>query len=99
MRRRRRRPTADDRSNGGAQILVDFDDKGYLLQLFTQPVEDRPTLVRVSADGAASVQVQQHMGGLQTFTQDFNRIKVRVRAPRRPTADRVDRARQTVATE
>ena len=25
-------------------ILVDFDDKGYLLQLFTQPVEDRPTL-------------------------------------------------------
>jgi 4-hydroxyphenylpyruvate dioxygenase len=25
-------------------ILVDFDDKGYLLQLFTKPVEDRPTL-------------------------------------------------------
>lgn len=25
-------------------ILVDFDDKGYLLQLFTRPVEDRPTL-------------------------------------------------------
>jgi 4-hydroxyphenylpyruvate dioxygenase len=25
-------------------VLVDFDDKGYLLQLFTKPVEDRPTL-------------------------------------------------------
>jgi len=26
------------------QILVDFDDKGYLLQIFTKNVEDRPTL-------------------------------------------------------
>jgi 4-hydroxyphenylpyruvate dioxygenase len=26
------------------KILVDYDDKGYLLQLFTKPVEDRPTL-------------------------------------------------------
>jgi 4-hydroxyphenylpyruvate dioxygenase len=25
-------------------ILVDRDDKGYLLQLFTKPVQDRPTL-------------------------------------------------------
>jgi len=25
-------------------ILIDYDDKGYLLQIFTQPVEDRPTL-------------------------------------------------------
>ena len=25
-------------------ILVDFDDNGYLLQIFTMPVEDRPTL-------------------------------------------------------
>lgn len=25
-------------------ILIDFDDHGYLLQLFTKPVEDRPTL-------------------------------------------------------
>jgi 4-hydroxyphenylpyruvate dioxygenase len=24
-------------------ILVDFDEKGYLLQIFTKPVEDRPT--------------------------------------------------------
>lgn len=26
------------------KILVDFDDHGYLLQIFTKPVEDRPTL-------------------------------------------------------
>jgi 4-hydroxyphenylpyruvate dioxygenase len=25
-------------------LLVDRDDEGYLLQIFTQPVEDRPTL-------------------------------------------------------
>jgi 4-hydroxyphenylpyruvate dioxygenase len=24
-------------------LLMDFDDKGYLLQLFTKPCEDRPT--------------------------------------------------------
>jgi len=26
------------------RILIDFDDQGYLLQLFTKPVQDRPTL-------------------------------------------------------
>eukprot|EP00163_Fabomonas_tropica_P026261 TRINITY_DN474_c0_g1_i1.p1 TRINITY_DN474_c0_g1~~TRINITY_DN474_c0_g1_i1.p1 ORF type:complete len:383 (-),score=127.33 TRINITY_DN474_c0_g1_i1:80-1228(-) len=26
------------------QILVDYDDKGYLLQIFTKPTQDRPTL-------------------------------------------------------
>lgn len=25
-------------------ILVDYDDKGYLLQIFTKCIEDRPTL-------------------------------------------------------
>ena len=25
-------------------ILVDYDEEGYLLQIFTKPVEDRPTL-------------------------------------------------------
>ena len=25
-------------------ILIDFDDNGYLLQIFTKPVQDRPTL-------------------------------------------------------
>lgn len=27
-----------------SQILIDYDDKGYLLQIFSKPVEDRPTL-------------------------------------------------------
>jgi 4-hydroxyphenylpyruvate dioxygenase len=26
------------------KILVDFDDEGYLLQIFTRPVQDRPTM-------------------------------------------------------
>ncbi|XP_043910090.1 4-hydroxyphenylpyruvate dioxygenase-like [Protopterus annectens] len=26
------------------KILVDFDDKGYLLQIFTKPMQDRPTV-------------------------------------------------------
>lgn len=26
------------------QILVDYDEKGYLLQIFTMPIQDRPTL-------------------------------------------------------
>lgn len=25
-------------------ILVDFDEQGYLLQIFTKPMQDRPTL-------------------------------------------------------
>ena len=26
------------------QILVDYDDNGYLLQIFGKPMQDRPTL-------------------------------------------------------
>jgi 4-hydroxyphenylpyruvate dioxygenase len=26
------------------KILIDYDDHGYLLQIFTKPIEDRPTL-------------------------------------------------------
>jgi len=26
------------------KILVDYDEHGYLLQIFTKPIEDRPTL-------------------------------------------------------
>ena len=25
-------------------MLMDYDDKGYLLQIFTTPMQDRPTL-------------------------------------------------------
>jgi 4-hydroxyphenylpyruvate dioxygenase len=34
-------PIADLKQLG---ILVDRDDEGYMLQIFTRPVEDRPTL-------------------------------------------------------
>ena len=37
-----------DEDDGGRSkrlgILVDRDDEGYMLQIFTKPVEDRPTL-------------------------------------------------------
>jgi len=26
------------------KIMVDYDDNGYLLQIFTKPVQDRPTV-------------------------------------------------------
>lgn len=26
------------------RILIDYDDNGYLLQIFTKPMQDRPTL-------------------------------------------------------
>ena len=37
-------------------ILVDRDDKGYLLQLFTKPVQDRPTVFYeiIQREGAKS---------------------------------------------
>lgn len=28
----------------GLGIMIDADEEGYLLQIFTKPVEDRPTL-------------------------------------------------------
>lgn len=28
----------------GLNILIDYDDNGYLLQIFTKPMQDRPTL-------------------------------------------------------
>lgn len=34
----------DSKIIAGLNILVDRDDNGYLLQIFTKPVEDRPTL-------------------------------------------------------
>jgi len=39
-----KRVTEDIKVLEELQILVDYDDNGYLLQLFTKPVEDRPTL-------------------------------------------------------
>ncbi len=41
-RRRRSRKTSTELAELG--ILVDRDDEGYMLQIFTKPVQDRPTL-------------------------------------------------------
>ncbi len=38
------RSTSRSRSSKDLGILVDRDDEGYMLQIFTKPVEDRPTL-------------------------------------------------------
>ena len=45
----RARPRRQDRRGHSSRsselgILVDRDDEGYLLQIFTKPVQDRPTL-------------------------------------------------------
>ena len=51
-------------------ILVDYDDKGYLLQLFTKPVEDRPTLF------FEFIQRENHQGfGAGNFKSLFKAIE------------------------
>ena len=51
-------------------ILVDYDDKGYLLQLFTKPVEDRPTLF------FEIIQRHNHQGfGVGNFKSLFKAIE------------------------
>ncbi|XP_056140949.1 4-hydroxyphenylpyruvate dioxygenase [Lampris incognitus] len=52
------------------KILVDFDDKGYLLQIFTKPVQDRPTLF------LEVIQRQNHFGfGAGNFKSLFEAIE------------------------
>ncbi|KAJ1998050.1 hypothetical protein H4R26_005606 [Coemansia thaxteri] len=51
-------------------ILVDFDDQGYLLQIFTRPVEDRPTVF------LEFIQRHNHQGfGAGNFGQLFRAIE------------------------
>ncbi|KAJ2723346.1 hypothetical protein GGI07_002699 [Coemansia sp. Benny D115] len=51
-------------------ILVDFDDQGYLLQIFTKPVEDRPTVF------LEFIQRHNHQGfGAGNFGQLFRAIE------------------------
>eukprot|EP00357_Protocruzia_adherens_P022574 CAMPEP_0114995718 /NCGR_PEP_ID=MMETSP0216-20121206/13893_1 /TAXON_ID=223996 /ORGANISM="Protocruzia adherens, Strain Boccale" /LENGTH=380 /DNA_ID=CAMNT_0002359807 /DNA_START=49 /DNA_END=1191 /DNA_ORIENTATION=- len=53
------------------KILVDYDDKGYLLQLFTKPVEDRPTLF------IEIIQRRNHQGfGAGNFKALFEAIEL-----------------------
>jgi len=51
-------------------ILIDYDDKGYLLQIFTKPVEDRPTLFY------EIIQRHNHQGfGVGNFKSLFEAIE------------------------
>ncbi|PWA22748.1 hypothetical protein CCH79_00002179, partial [Gambusia affinis] len=53
------------------KILVDFDDKGYLLQIFTKPVQDRPTLF------LEVIQRNNHFGfGAGNFKSLFEAIEM-----------------------
>jgi len=53
------------------QILIDYDEKGYLLQIFTMPVEDRPTLF------FEIIQRHNHQGfGAGNFKSLFEAIEV-----------------------
>ena len=53
------------------KILVDYDDKGYLLQIFTKPVEDRPTLF------FEIIQRHNHQGfGAGNFKSLFESIEI-----------------------
>lgn len=53
------------------KILVDFDDKGYLLQIFTKPVQDRPTLF------LEVIQRHNHYGfGAGNFKSLFEAIEI-----------------------
>ena len=52
------------------KILVDYDDKGYLLQIFTKPIEDRPTLF------LEVIQRRNHQGfGAGNFKSLFEAIE------------------------
>ncbi|XP_015755808.1 PREDICTED: 4-hydroxyphenylpyruvate dioxygenase-like [Acropora digitifera] len=53
------------------KILVDFDDKGYLLQIFTKPMQDRPTLF------LEVIQRNNHQGfGAGNFKSLFEAIEL-----------------------
>lgn len=52
-------------------ILVDFDEKGYLLQIFTKPLEDRPTFF------VEIIQRRNHQGfGAGNFKSLFEAIEL-----------------------
>merc|ERR1711916_39773 len=53
------------------KILIDYDDEGYLLQIFTKPVEDRPTLF------IEIIQRKNHQGfGAGNFKSLFESIEI-----------------------
>ena len=57
-------------------ILVDRDDEGYMLQIFTRPVDYRPTLflLRSSSAGAAAVSGKETFKALFRGHRGANRL-------------------------
>ena len=52
-------------------ILVDYDEKGYLLQIFMKPLEDRPTFF------IETIQRRNHQGfGAGNFKALFEAIEI-----------------------
>jgi 4-hydroxyphenylpyruvate dioxygenase len=52
-------------------ILIDYDENGYLLQIFSKPVEDRPTLF------IEIIQRKNHQGfGAGNFKALFESIEI-----------------------
>lgn len=52
-------------------ILIDYDDNGYLLQIFTKPMQDRPTLF------LEVIQRRNHQGfGAGNFKTLFESIEL-----------------------
>ena len=53
------------------KILVDYDENGYLLQIFTKPIQDRPTLF------IEIIQRRNHSGfGAGNFKALFESIEI-----------------------
>lgn len=53
------------------KILIDYDDNGYLLQIFTKPVQDRPTVF------IEIIQRRNHQGfGAGNFKALFECIEI-----------------------
>ena len=75
---------ADRRRSRELGILVDRDDEGYLLQIFTKPVQDRPTLFFeiIQRKGAKSF-------GKGNFKALFESHRARAGAARQPVSRRM----------
>ena len=53
------------------KILIDYDDNGYLLQIFSKPVQDRPTVF------IEIIQRNNHQGfGAGNFKALFESIEI-----------------------
>jgi len=49
------------------KILVDFDEKGYLLQIFTKPMQDRPTFFIECIQRENHQVIRNNIGCIQSY--------------------------------